>query len=167
MERKKLGRMTTIHLIGGIALFCLGIAGIIETILDLRRWLAASGWPVAEGRVIYSHVEEQDEWHDEYTEKLKFKYEFNVDGQTYTGRRVRAGQELDLTLGMGPGSAWSTARHDAHNYPHGAHVLVRYDPRNPKRCCLQLGGLAGILVKLFFCVGLLVAGSVMLHRFFG
>lgn len=145
----------------------LSVAGLVESVFDVRRWLAAKHWPVVEGRMVYSRVHEQGRWHDDYTERLKLKYEFAVDGRTYTGHRVRAGQELDLTLGHGPGRAWSTTRRDAETYAPGAEVLVLYDPRNPKRCCLQTGGFAGILVKLAFCIGLLIGGLVLIGRAYG
>lgn len=157
----------TVYLLGGIALCGLGMAGIIETVFDLRRWRVTPSWPIAEGRVVYSCVDGQGVGQDDYTEKLKFKYEFSVDGRIYTGDRIRAGQELDLTISGSPGSAWSTARRDASRYPHGSRVLVRYDPRNPKRCCLQLGGLPGIFVKETFVVGLCIVGSVLIHKALG
>lgn len=156
-----------VHMLGGIALCGVGAAGVVETILDIRRWREAPGWPVADGRVLASHVDEQHAGQDDYTEKLRFEYEFHVDGQRFTGRRVRAGQELDLTIGGGPGSAWSTARTDAARYPPGSSVCVRYDPRNPKRCCLLTGGLPGICAKLAFCIGLLFGGSVLVRKSLG
>lgn len=159
--------MTTVNLFGGIALCDFGAAGLIETVFDLRRWRAARDWPVAEGRVVYSQLEEQGAWQGEYTEKLKFGYEFTVDGHTHTGHRIRAGQELDLTVGTGPDSAWSSARTDANRYPSGAHVLVRYDPHNPDKCCLQQGGLSGILFKMGVCTALLLAGGAMLRTSLG
>lgn len=152
------------YLIGGTLLSGLGLAGLVESVSDTRRLLAARHWPVAEGRVVYSRVHEEGRWHDDYTERLKLEYEFTVDGRTYTGHRVRAGQELDLTLGHGPGKAWSTSRSDADLYPPGTEVSVLYDPRNPKRCCLQEGGWAGIVLKVAFCVGLLVGGGLMIAR---
>ncbi len=114
--------------------------------------------------MVYSRVHEQNQWHDDYTERLKLKYEFIVDGKMYTGHRVRAGQELDLTIGHRPGLAWSTSRSDAEKYPPGTEVFVLYDPRHPKRCCLQRGGLAGIVVKLVFCIGLLVGALLMIRK---
>lgn len=155
------------HMVGGIALCGVGAAGIVDTILDLRRWRATPGWPTADGRVLSSHVEAQHPGQDDYTEKLRFEYEFHVDGLRYTGRRIRAGQELDLTVGGGPGYAWSTARGDAGRYPPGSPVYVRYDPRNPKRCCLRTGGLPGILAKLAFCIGLLLGGGVLIRKSLG
>ena len=154
------------HMLGGIALCGVGAAGMVETSLDLRRWYEAPGWPVADGRVLSCHVEEQGPGQDDYTEKLRFEYEFHVNGRRYTGRRVRAAQELDLTIGGGPGSAWSTARCDADRYRPGSPVCVRYDPRDPNRCCLRTGGLAGVMAKLAFCLGLLLGGGLMIRKSF-
>lgn len=150
--------------IGGTLLSGLGLAGLVESVFDIRRLLAARHWPVAEGRVVHSRVHGHGQYHDDYTERLKLKYEFTVEGRTYTGQRVRAGQELDLTLGHCPGKAWSTARSDADRFPPGTEVSVLYDPANPKRCCLQEGGWGGIVLKVALCVGLLVGGGLMITR---
>ena len=159
--------MEMLYTVGGITLCCLGSAGIVESFFDLRRWRAAPEWPVTEGLVVSSRIKEHGAWHDDYTERLKLKYTFRVHGREYTGRRVRAGQELDLTIGSGPGSAWSSARPDARNYPIGSVVYVRYDPRNPKSCCLQPGGLAGILAKILVCAALIWGGVSLMSKSLG
>ena len=77
--------MTTAHVLGGTALCGLGVAGIAETVLDFARWRRAPGWPVAEGRVLSSYLKQDGAGQEEYTERLKFRYEFHVNGQRYTG----------------------------------------------------------------------------------
>ena len=137
----------------------LGIAGIVESFLDLHRMRAAVSWPVAEGRIVRSAVKTRHAWQDDYTESLKLTYVFEIGGREYTGHRVKAGQGLDLIAGFNPGSAWSTARDNAQNYPAGSPVAVRYDPRNPRTCCLETGGLPGVIVKQVVCLVLVVAGA--------
>ena len=156
--------METLYVLGGIALGSVGLAGLAETAFDVRRWRAAPTWPVAEGMVVSSRVRGHHAHQDDYTEHLRFLYTFKVNGRKFTGRRIRAGQEPDLTLGSGPGSAWSSARSDAARYPIGSAVYVRYDPNNPKNCCLETGGLTGIALKLAFCIGLVLGGAVMIKK---
>ena len=145
----------------GFALICVGTYGIVEAFFDYRRCVESPSWPIAEGRIISSFVAGRDAGQEEYTEHLRFRYEFEVEGRRYVGKRIRAGQELDLTIGTRPASAWSTARANARRYPPGTPVSVRYDPRNPKRCCLETGGMPGIVAKVAFCIGLIAVGIAL------
>lgn len=149
--------------IGGGALGGLGFVGLVETVFDIRRVFAARHWAVGDGRVVQSRVQVIDAGQDEEADKLRFRYVFTVGAQAYEGTRIRAGQELDLTI---VGSGWSTARCDARRYPPGTAVRVLYDPRNPKRCCLEAGGWPGILAKLVFCLALVGVGIHLAGGFF-
>jgi hypothetical protein len=88
--------------LAGFALTCLGTVGLAEAFFDYRRWSAAPSWPIANGRIISSFVTGRDAGQEEYTEHLRFRYEFEVEGRRYEGKRIRAGQELDLTIGTWP-----------------------------------------------------------------
>jgi len=153
-----MAEMTFIRFLGGIALCGVGVAGLVGAWRDFRRWRAVARWPVADGLVVGSEVDQRDGCQDDYAESLKLTYVFTVNGRTFTGSRVRAGQDLHLTIGHVPGTAWSGARTDAEAYPPGRRVDVRYEPRDPSNCCLQSGGMPGILFKSALCVGLAVVG---------
>jgi hypothetical protein len=158
--------MSVLYIIGAVVLGLLGFAGLVEALFDIRRCLAARHWESTMGQIHYSRVVEEGVGQDDYSERHCFKYEFKVDGNTYNGKRIHAGQELDLTIG-GSDQAWSTARRDADHYTAGTRVRVYYDPRNPRRCCLQTGGWAGIVAKVLFCAGLMYVGLRLFEKYDG
>ena len=156
--------------IGGFLCLGLGAAGMVEMVLDICRWAAARHWPVTRGFVVASDIEEEGRWLGPYTQSSRVRYTFEVGGHRYTGRRVCAGQEIELTLGGGgtdPDSAWSSAQSNVARYPLGTRADVYYDPANPKRCCLETGGLPGIVLKGLVCAGLLAIGALLIRQGLG
>ncbi len=145
-------------LVGGIGLIALGLAAGAWAVLgDLRRALVSHHWPGVDGLVAQSVVEAKG-WGDDRTEKHLLCYRYEVRGMAYTGKRIKAGGEFDLTIFGGAGHTWSTARLRQTRYPPGTGVYVLYNPADPRDCCLEPGGLANAVAEAVFSIALAVAG---------
>ncbi len=100
-----------------------------------------SRWPVAEGRVVQSAVEERRTMRN-CTYGVKLAYEFRVGKQT-----VRSGSQSP------EGAVFTSSRQRAERevacYRVGTKVRVRYDTDNPRRCYLADNGAAlGIWISV-------------------
>lgn len=96
---------------------------------DINLAKASATWPTVSGTVKSSRVSTS-------TRKGKTKhhfditYEFAVNGQAYTGTRVRFG---------GAGTSKSSAEELVKRYPGGSTVTVHYFPDDPSDCTLETG----------------------------
>ena len=152
-------------LAGGIALTAFGtVAAAWAIVGDLRRARASRHWPGVWGVVTQSQVDACGSG-DEMHEKHRLCYRFEVDGTAYSGDRVRAGGNFDVTFPAHPGRTWSTARIRQDFYPLGTRVHVLYDPANPRNCCLEPGGLACAVCEVLASTGLAVLGVWIIHRY--
>jgi hypothetical protein len=144
--------------LGGLWIVLVAAAGAGALYAGLPRFRAARqarGWPKAPGRILSSRETSSvvPDSADMYSPQIR--YEYVVDGRTYTGSRVSFAID----------SSYSRSRVQAtlQRYPAGQEVTVRYDPADPSRCCLQSGpwhgGLSRVATGAALCVtaaGLLV-----------
>jgi len=128
-----------------------GIVGLWRGWRDLRRALASTTWPHAEGEIVGSDVH-VDGYHEDGEAQLRtvIRYRYDVGGQTYHGERVFFGDDLALRF-AGPGKRRLAA------YPIGTRVGVAYDPQQPRVAVLEPGGnvAAYLVCAVAAAVGLL------------
>ena len=128
-----------------------GAVGLWRGWRDVRRALASTTWPHAEGEIVGSHVH-VDGHHEDGEPQLRtvIRYRYEVGGQTYHGERVFFGDALALRF-SGPGKRRLAA------YPVGARVSIAYDPRDPRTAVLEPGGnvAAYLVCAVAAAVGLL------------
>ena len=135
----------------------LGLASLLIGLWLFRRvralGRAALSWPSASGVVKASEIAD-------YKTKggrqfmAKVTYDYAVDGQTFSGDRLRFGHYA---------GAKAAAEADAAKYPVGAPVEVRYDPKKPQTSVLE-PGVAGISVAglVLAIMGVLLLGITVL-----
>jgi Protein of unknown function (DUF3592) len=126
-----------------------GVVGLWRGWRDLRRALASTTWPHAEGEIVGSDVH-VDGHHEDGEALLRtvIRYRYDVGGRTYHGERVFFGDSLALRF-AGPGKRRLAA------YPTGTRVGVAYDPRQPRLAVLEPGG--NVAAYLVCAVGAAVA----------
>lgn len=116
-------------------------------------WLARSSrnWPSTVGRVLGSDVRYDEHRLGRTHATASVRYEYEVEGRTYRGYRVRFGGWLNAN----PTDAGRTVI----RYRAGSPVSVRYDPRRPRRCTLERR--VSRLVWMFLAIGVFMTGSVL------
>jgi len=128
-----------------------GVVGLWRGWRDLRRALASTTWPHAEGEIVGSDVH-VDGHHEDGEAQLRtvIRYRYDVGGQTYHGERVFFGDGVALRF-SGPGKRRLAA------YPIGTRVGVAYDPRHPRLAVLEPGSnvAAYLVCAVAAAVGLL------------
>jgi hypothetical protein len=149
---------------GGVALILFGLVAGVWSLSDIKRARVARDWPVADGLVIQSALEAKTSGGDRF-EKHRFRYRYEVDGREYTGKRIKAGGNFELTIFGGGDHAWSTARDLQSRYPLGTEVAVLHDPVNPKDCCLEPGGMFCALMQTAVSLGIALAGVYVLVNY--
>ena len=132
----------------GLAFVLLGILGVLGCGYILMKSMKVRGWPVARGRIVEKSVGEAkvpSPQVDVYFEP-RVKYEYAVDGRTYTGDRVYSTHQ---TFDRGD------AQKVVDRLP--PEVDVYYDPGQPAEAYLfptsilwPSVGLAGGLLMLLF-----------------
>ncbi|HSJ10090.1 MAG TPA: DUF3592 domain-containing protein [Longimicrobiales bacterium] len=126
--------------------------GLPTLYLARQWWLArrSRDWPSTVGRVLGSEVEYDS--HDlQRTHGFhRVTYEYEVDGRTLRGRRVRFGGWLNAS----PRDAGLTVI----RYRPGTPVSVRYDPRRPQLCTLERR--MSRLVPWFLAIGLFMTLAI-------
>ncbi len=148
----------------GVGLIAFGlVAAAWAWYSDVRRAIASRRWPGVDGQVSCSWVEDHG-WGDERTVKHKLVYHFQVDGVAFTGSRVKAGGNFDVSILGRPGQSWSSAALRQTRYRPGSPVFVLYDPENPNNCCLESGGLFCALAEVVVALALAAAGFWLLAR---
>ena len=112
---------------------------------------AVRQWPTAQGEILKTWVSvRSDSEDDEYVPEVRYRY--TVEGQTYTGDRLRA---APVSAGSRNGAERMLAA-----YPQGAVVRVYYNPQNPAESVLEpgvarsfwfflAGGVAWVFVGLY------------------
>jgi|AMWB02.1.fsa_nt_gi hypothetical protein len=124
--------MTT-NLILGILCIVAGALIILFGLLQARKASTAKArWAEAHGQILESHLQSQrsrsSSGISSTTYSPEVTYEYEVDGQTYTGNR----------LGFGSGSfSEKKAKAKIAPYPAGAAVTVHYDPAEPSNAVLE------------------------------
>lgn len=157
-SRRKLTPLK-LSLLGALFLAC-SVFAVFLFLRDINLAKASATWPTVSGTVKTSRVSTS-------TRKGKTKYSFDigydyaVNGQSYSGSRVRFG---------GAGNSKSSAEELTRKYPAGATVAVHYYPDNPSECTLETG--AGgeryfvlIFPGAFFLIGLgMIIGAFYAKR---
>src|SRR5213082_2568487 len=108
-----------------------GLAVLAIVVASLREAAAMKRWPVAQGRVLSSKVEEYRESVSRGTGGPRDRmtlyrpvvlYEYEVAGKRFHGNRIAQSPGLDRGV---PEVAEKVVEH----YPAGSAVVVRYNPR--------------------------------------
>jgi hypothetical protein len=107
-----------------------------------RKASAMQTWPSAPGSIVESELRSRHIYYPHIV------YQYNVMGQTYTGKRISPGPE----------SGSSRARELVAKYPPGAPVTVYYDPQNPSDAALERD-FSKTMPRLWFS---LIAANIML-----
>jgi hypothetical protein len=127
------------------------IAMIANKAIQFRR---AASWPSTQGRITKSVVTASHQQSSHQATQIinlpTIEYEFSLNGQTYTGRRIAVGED----------SGSSNIEATMARYPLNANVTVYFDPDDPENCVLErhapnflpLQGCATTLASLA-CIG--------------
>ena len=133
------------------------LAGAIMTFFGARGLMLANqskSWPSVTGKIVASSVEKSrgtdSKGRSSTSYHARIKYEFTVDAQAFTGKRVAFGDH---------GGDSSHANKMVKRFPKGKKVPVFYQPANPKKCLLEPGvkGQAFILPSIgliFLLIGI-------------
>ena len=134
------------------ALGALLAGGGVYGLLLLRR---VNNWPETPGRILERELTRDPQDKDE-TEIILYEYE--VAGRRYTSTRICVGVNFRATLG-----GISTAQQRLNRYSYiGQQVTVFYDPRNPRRACLEKAGHGSNIFAISLGLALAVA-ALKLH----
>ncbi len=131
------GPWDTFHMALLVKLFILGVFAVLA-VLMWRGWQdrqASPSWPWVEGTITQSQTRRNvDDPHNELTHArwlLVVKYDYQVNGQTFTGDRVKALPEQIFTEDLALDALKSLGV--------GQRVRVYYDPAKPQSSVLQPG----------------------------
>lgn len=92
---------------------------------------AAQSWPTTNGTILSSSLQWRGGAHGTQSQEAIVIYQYQVSGQIYQGRTVRAGEQF-LTVRV-PGQAQAIVS----RYPASAQVTVYYNPANPSDAALE------------------------------
>lgn len=104
-------------------------------LLDLAK--ASVTWPVAQGTIEDSHIEESTESSKSGTYqvyKCVVAYRYNVGGKPYSADRISFATRADYST-----QDRAVAEHELHEFSAGNEVKVRYNPANPSQAVLVPG----------------------------
>lgn len=142
----------------GLFALALGGLGIVLIVLYLRNKKKAKeseSWPFTEGEVVANDVR-IDEIDDEDFTRVRYipqvRFEYQVDGQSYTGKRISYGSDPSF-------NSRQKALDFLNQFPVGNPVRVFYNPEKPQEAVLSqelrkmtAGLIVGIvLVVLMVC----------------
>ena len=138
----------------------LGLAALVYGLYLAWTWNAVRSWPSVEGVIVSARTEDQVVRRDgshvtlERSIAPRVRYEYAVDGQRHSGRRVRIG---DVALNT-PAAAEKVVQ----RYPPRRRVPVYYAPHDPRRSVLERQPGPGIALNLvagalFVAIGLALA----------
>lgn len=114
--------------------------------------LASSSWPMADGRVVRSALEERrDDGEQQVTADIGYEYE--LDGKAFKGTRVWFGD----SYWSSPGSEFRDA---VARYPVGKPLKVHYDPAAPYESVLEPGATWSSSLAYFLGLALLAVGAL-------
>lgn len=141
-------------LCGGVfvlALVALGVFMIAYSVRSRKKAEASQSWPSTVGQVIAAEVKQSVSTDDDdrvrYASYPSVEYEYQVAGQTYTGKQIAFGGVV--ATGNRNKAAAQLAR-----YPAGGQVTVYYNPEKPSEAVLErkAGGFTWGLVVGIFCL---------------
>jgi hypothetical protein len=129
--------------------FCLvGLAAAVYGLFVIRKARESAGWPVAEGQVVHSQVDRNEE--GAYAPDVRYSYV--IEGVQFTGRCIQAGVYVSS-------SDDSDASRCVSRYPKGARVDVAYNPANPAEAVLEPGLRKRSFLFLAFGLGFSMFGA--------
>ncbi len=140
--------MLWVGLLCGLGLIAL-VAGLWLIWRVRVQSAAAQSWPTAAGTIRSSEVQTyKTKGGKQYIAKVA--YDYAIDGQNFTGNRLRFGDYA---------RALAAAEADVAKYSAGAPVEVRYDPQRPQQSTLEAGirGYSVLGLVLALTGGLLAA----------
>ncbi len=141
-------------LCGGVfvlALVALGVFLIVYSMRSRKKAEASQSWPSTVGRITAAEVKQSvsrdDDDREHYAYYPSVEYEYQVAGQTYTGKRIAFGGTVATS---NPNQA--AAQLD--RYPVGGEVTVYYNPEKPSEAVLErkAGGFAWGLAVGIVCL---------------
>lgn len=92
---------------------------------------SAQSWPGTMGVVTMSTLQIRRSSNNSRSEVPVVGYQYQVDGQSYTGGTIKAGEQyFNVRL-------WGEAQKVIDRYPVGAQVMVYYNPANPAESALE------------------------------
>ncbi len=132
--------LTNLLFVGFIVVLIFLVNGVLLfNIFSARRKASAmQTWPSAPGNIVESELRSRKRG----SRRIYYPhivYQYNVMGQTYTGKRISPGTD----------SGSSRARELVAKYPPGAPVRVYYDPQNPSDAALEID-LSKTMPRLWF-----------------
>ena len=123
-------------------------------VTNLRNASASKNWPTVPGKVVVSELNRSRSDKGSTTYSATVVYDYNVDGTTYSAKRV--------SFGQGSSSNPAGARTVLNKYKLGNEVNVHYSPKDPSLAVLE-PGVTGVTMLLpgigavFFLVGCAMA----------
>lgn len=147
------------------AFLATGALIVRQGLKERARAGASTQWPAAQGTITESSVERRNSGSGNRRStsfEASVRYEFSVDGQTFTGSRVAYGDY---------GSSFSShAQSIVDRYPKGRSVTVSYMPGNPTECLLEPGAKTQVwflpgMGLVFFVAGCLALVQQVRARF--
>lgn len=159
--------LTTAELLVPIVILCgAGLVSLVLMLTAVAQWVKVAGarrWPVARGTVLESRVCESSDSDGGQYYRPVITYEYRVGRQVYTGDLLAFGLR---SLSEGGVAGERKAREAVARYPAGGDVEVRYHPKRPARCVLEVRSAITkwlvILGAFFLLMGALVAAVVLI-----
>ncbi len=157
--------------INGVVVICLailvcglGVFLILMGFLSLQQGRQVKSWKLVPGRITRSALEEKrvETSHEDGVKRTEVgyapmvEYEYQVEGQSITGRRI------NLVEKQGTQKAGQKV---LSKYPVGATVQVHYDPDNPQESVLETS--AGVSSIIFILGGLVLVAAGIAITIFG
>ena len=150
----------------GVAMIVMPIPVIITILVfvKMREARKAATWATGRAEIKSSKVRAERHRFAEdttkVTNKAEVRYEFAVDGKTYTGTRISIGENPEGGVEAG-----------LKRYAKGASVPVYYNPANPEECvlerdlpvsagCMWTGAAVLMLLGMFACALIVNGGSI-------
>lgn len=128
------------------------VVGLIVSaygVRSFRRARASVTWPGAEGKITASEVITDGE----AARLPKIRYEYLVNGQPFTGDRLKVGHKNFAMTG-------NLAQTAVERYPAGARVRVFFNPDKPTQSALEPGvnpaAYVGMIIGLALLVGAMI-----------
>jgi len=115
--------------INGIGILGFGLLALALYVARVARFAFASRrWPVASGRMLYSHVNQAE---GNAAASTHVHYSYVVDGVTYESKRLR--------FGFYPSRNYAVSVSELRRLQGTGTLRVFYDPKKPSRSCLLAG----------------------------
>ena len=116
----------------GILFMAIGSVIVVGSVWLPIQALKSHEWMTTNGEIIASQLVRTTGVDGGSMHSSRVSYRYTIDGQEYFGRRVRFGDQLELS--------WSApARRIATKYPVGSSVLVHFDSEAPAESVLDPG----------------------------